>query len=237
MSEADGIMARRGVIGLLTAAASALVLGGCGLFDREESYRFRMTVEVETPKGVKRGSSVLEEVASLSSIRIGDSTGKRALTRGEAAVVDLPDGPIFVLLSLPDAGGPLGGKATVALAPEARGGDRSAFIEAVGELGEFSGNAKAELPRGHWPLMVRFRNLDDPKSVERVDPETTGVKRILLETTNDDITIGIDKRLGWLSTKFSFFDPSSENGYFIPQGELNVAHKLSVRDFSSKFGK
>ena len=48
-------------------------------------------------------------------------------------------------------------------------------------------------------MMVRFRNINDPKSVERVKPEAIGVKRILLETTSDDVTTGIEKRLGWLS--------------------------------------
>ena len=59
---------------------------------------------------------------------------------------------------------------------------------------------RAELPRADWPLMVRFGDISDPKTVEQVDPDTIGVKRILLETTRDDVTTGIEKRLGWLPT-------------------------------------
>ncbi len=49
-------------------------------------------------------------------------------------------------------------------------------------------------------MMVRFRDLNDPKSVEKVDPEAIGVRRITVETTSDDVTTGIEKRLRWLPT-------------------------------------
>jgi hypothetical protein len=51
------MMARRGALGLLAGTVAAL-LSGCGSFFRSGSYRFRMTVEVETPEGVRTGSSV-----------------------------------------------------------------------------------------------------------------------------------------------------------------------------------
>ncbi len=50
-----------------------------------------------------------------------------------------------------------------------------------------------------WPMMVRFRDLRDPLSVEPVDPDTIGVQRIRLETTHDPVTTGIEKRLTWLT--------------------------------------
>jgi hypothetical protein len=45
--------------------------------------------------------------------------------------------------------------------------------------------------------MVRFKDIDDPRSVEQVDPGAAGVKRILLETTNDAVTTGIQKHFTW----------------------------------------
>lgn len=46
--------------------------------------------------------------------------------------------------------------------------------------------------------MVRFRDINDPRTVEMVEPEAVGVKRILLEATQDPVTTGIEKRLGWM---------------------------------------
>ena len=49
------MMARRGVIGLLAGGIAAF-LGGCGILGSKSSYRFKMTVEVDTPEGVRSGS-------------------------------------------------------------------------------------------------------------------------------------------------------------------------------------
>ena len=57
------------------------------------------------------------------------------------------------------------------------------------------------------PLMVRFVNVNDPRSAERVDPEHMdasfgpGVKfeNATVVMTNDALTMGIEKRLPWLT--------------------------------------
>ena len=204
MSEAEreaSLISRRGALGLLGAIGGALMLGGCGLLGREASYRYRVTIEASTPHGLVHGSSVLEEVAGLENIRIGDMSGKSAGTQGEAIVIDLPDGPVFALLARPDARGRLGSAVTIALAPRAAGGERADYINAVTRLGGWFGSAKAELPREDWPLMVRFRDLADPTTVERVEPEAVDIRRILLETTRDEVTTGIERRLGWLPSQ------------------------------------
>ena len=203
-----GMMARRGVMGLLVGGVAS-ALSGCGILGGAKSYRFRMTVEVETPQGLKTGSSVME-VRLTRGVAIGDSSGVGSSVRGEAVVVDLPDGPLFVLLEVPDAGPPL-----QAIVPDALLGRRSSGPNEVmadtAKLGStWLSEYKADLPRHRdngfeqsdngWPMMVRFGNINDPKSVRKVDPEAIGVKRILLETTSDDLTTGIEKRLGWLET-------------------------------------
>ncbi|HAW37080.1 MAG TPA: hypothetical protein DCX71_13555, partial [Erythrobacter sp.] len=38
----------------------ALTVAGCSLTDQTPVYRYRLTVEVDTPDGVKTGSSVIE---------------------------------------------------------------------------------------------------------------------------------------------------------------------------------
>ena len=98
------MIARRGMLGMLGTAAVSM-LGGCSA-PSSARYRFRMTVEVETPQGLKSGSSVIE-VRLARGMAIGDSSGVSSGVFGEAVVVDLPDGPLFVLLKMPDAGPPL----------------------------------------------------------------------------------------------------------------------------------
>jgi hypothetical protein len=206
------MIARRGALGLLSGAAIAL-LEGCGVFHSDSSYRFRMTVEVKTPQGLKSGSSVIE-VRLSRGMALGDSSGVSSAVIGEAVVVDLPDGPLFVLLEVPDAGPPF-----QEIVPDALIGRRSSGPDEVmaetARLGStWFSPYRADLPRHRdngfkqndngWPMMVRFRNLNDPKSVERVDPDAIGVKRIGLETTNDAVTTGIGKRLDWLEKMAKF---------------------------------
>ena len=233
------MMARRGVMGVLAGAAAA-VLGGCG--KSSASYRFRMTVVVETPQGLKTGSSVME-VRLTRGMAIGDSSGVGSSVRGEAVVVDLPHGPLFVLLQVPDAGPPL-----QAIVPDALLGRRSSGPDEVmadtAKLGStWFSEYKADLPRHRdngceqsdngWPLMVRFRDLSDPRSVEKVDPEAIGVKRIVVETTGDDVTTGIEKRLGWLRDEGLTLDPDSGPS-FSPNPPL--AHTIRQREFSTEIG-
>jgi hypothetical protein len=193
------MMARRGALGLVAGSIAAL-LGGCGLLFRSGSYRFRMTVEVETPEGVRTGSSVYE-VSGRRSVALTSEESKGSVSvRGEALVVDLPGGPLFVTLKMPVAGQTLAGPATRALAPDTKRGDFDALMAAVGKLGGMFASARADLPRKDWPLMVRFRDIADPASVVEVDPEVAGVRRIIIETTSEDVTTGISERLAWLGT-------------------------------------
>jgi hypothetical protein len=203
-------MTRRGVMGLF-AGVTLTTLAGCS-FTGQQSYRFKMTIEVETPQGIKAGSSVMEIVAYKESFVIGDRGGGHSGLGGEAVVVDLPDGPIFALLTIRDGGPNLHSEVTKALAPETSSGNFDDYLAAVRKLGGWFGGAKADLPRESWPMMVRFANLNDPKTVQMVEPEAVGVKRVWVETTSDAVTNGIEKRLGWLPTHHGVLvsDPNSQ---------------------------
>jgi hypothetical protein len=190
------MMARRGILVGGGALLLGLALSSCGSAG-QASYRFRVTVEVDTPQGLKSGSGVLEEWAVKETVVTSETGTGKGSTKGQAVIVDLPDGPLFVLMTLPDAKGDLGGSATQALAGGLFG-NFDDYFAAVRKLGGWFSSAKTELPREEWPMMVRFRDLGDPKSVIKVNPESLGVKRIMVETTRDDVTTGIEKQLGWL---------------------------------------
>ncbi|OCC24852.1 hypothetical protein MB02_05165 [Croceicoccus estronivorus] len=197
-------VARRTAVGLF-AGGAAMLLGGCGLSTTRASYRFRMTVVTWSANG----SGVLRVNASKSiALTVHEHAGGAGLT-GQAVVIDLPTGPVFALLTIGDGKPLLATQVTRALAPGVNTLDASDFLETVDRLESGSGAAKAELPRADWPMMVRFRDLNDSTTVELVDPATIGVRRIVVQTTRDDVTTGLRTRLPWLSNGGLTLDPDA----------------------------
>ena len=231
-------MTRRGMMGLLISAG-ALLVSGCDLLGGAPKYRFRMTAEVNTPEGTKTGSSVLE-VEGHRTLGFGDkSDAVNSAITGEAVVVDLPSGPVFVLLELPDAKGSLQGFVGTALLGRMSKSDKPHDV--LGEMAELgraaSGQYRADLPRDAWPMMVRFRDIKDPKSVERVDLDAIGVKRIALETTRDPVTTGIEKKFpAWFSKRIrSRASLSGKSMDVISSKEL--ADTMGAGSFGTEIGK
>ena len=191
----------------LLAVGTGLLVSGCGLFGAESTYRFRMTVEVDTPQGLKSGSSVMEVNATKQVLITSETHPISAGLKGEAVVVDLPGGPIFALLTIRGDSGPLlFNVVTDALNPlPTKTPSTEDYMRQTNELAAMSEGARtAELPRDNWPMMIRFRNLNDPRTLERVDPAAISVKRITLTVTKEPVTVGIEKRLGWLEKLENF---------------------------------
>ena len=187
------MMARRGMMGVLAGAAAA-VLGGCGMLFPNK-YRFRMTVEVETPSGLRRSSAIFEVWANDKARLLPDEAARDWGVKGEALVIDLLDGPVFALLKTENPmRADLAQMSMAALDPEFH----NDIVESAARIAGSWSTREREVTRADWPLMVRFRDIADPKSVERIDPEAIGVKRIVVETTSDDVTTGIEKHLRWL---------------------------------------
>lgn len=214
------------VLGALAGMAS-VALSGCGLFGRN-SYRFKMTVELQTAEGLKSGSSVMEyyvhkEPALLPEEGSGFSAG---ISHGEAVVVDAQSGPIFALLTVRNGSSDI--DVLGAFAPELWDQPWEEKMAAVRRLSSENG-IKVELPRADWPMMVRFADINDPKSVERVDPAAVGVKRILLETTREEVTVGIQRRLGWLHDGGLTLDPDGG-----PTITATFAQTIRQREFTTE---
>jgi hypothetical protein len=77
-----------------------------------------------------------------------------------------------------------------------------------------------------WPMLVHFGDIDDPKTVRKVSPESIGVTRITIEVTDDPVTTGIEKRLEWLAKYHDkMLDGSSINN------SQALANSLSEIDF------
>jgi hypothetical protein len=200
------MMARRGVLGLLAGGAVAL-LSACNPFGGN-GYRFKMTVEVETSEGLKTGSSVYEVLAFKTSELITGGTSSDSTLKGEAVAVDLPGGrTLFALLKTVNTSGhdDLAYMSMRTLDP--------AFnynrVESANRISAGDGiKSPNDVPATDYPMLVTFTDIDDPKSVQRVDPANLAasfgpgirLKRITVEVTDDDVTTGIEKRLAWLES-------------------------------------
>jgi hypothetical protein len=232
------MMARRGVIGLL-AGGAAFLLSGCGLFGSTYSYRYKITVEVDTPEGLKSGYAVHETLVSKSNVDLGDISQKQSSeTRGEAVMVDLPGGQmLFVLMP---------GEVSVINALDntgTSGWDEKAIRIAQGGTPKGPQILPFSAPQNYnkskeFPLFVKFENVNDPKSVELVQPDnlaasfwgSVNLKRVTVEVTDEDVTVGIEKRLRWLATTGDANLKNHPGAVFLPDNP-SLAETLSHSDF------
>ena len=226
-------------------ALAALTLPGCAAAeDKAPDYRYRLTVEVETPEGLRTASSVIEVQQTL--MRAGGSPANQAVrwrVRGEAVAVDLPGGKTLFALLRSDNDPDWASRVYVLLAPQ----ENKGFEDALDDVLELTG--ERTLPRmwppvafleerSAYPMMVTFGDLADPTSVAEVDPddlaatfgEGVKLKRITVELTDDPVTSGIEARLGWLP---NYYDKMLDgNGNQTIRATDRFANSLTQGDFS-----
>jgi hypothetical protein len=202
-----GRVNRRLFIGTLLLAVSTMALSGCSLFYPSTTIRYRTTVEVETPQGLRIGSSVTE-VQRIKKGSFGDAAMVGGHIRAEAVAVDLPGGrTLFALLQSPKAGPDYPEQILASVfsdpaAPLALRGPEA------GTLAQRMNTAKQLKPgftldRALYPLLVTFTDFGDPKTVTRVDSDGlaasfgpgTKLRRITLQVTDHPVTTGVEKRL------------------------------------------
>lgn len=181
----------------------AIALAGCS-----KSYRYKLTVGVNTPDGVKRASSVVEVVVQNV---VFPERGTFSSLRGEALYVDLGSGarPLIVLLTNQFRGyygwtryaGPnlefVCELYNVAPPPN--------IMDAMATIARQRGPRKID--SGRLPDLVTFADVNSPGSVIQVNPDNLqatlgpGVSwnDITFEVTDEPITTGIKPRLPWLS--------------------------------------
>lgn len=161
-------------------------------------WREAVALEVETPNGLKTGRSVVLVSHTIEAIVPGSPGGAvHASLRGEATVVEVAPGKfLFALLKDREY------LAVNAFPEIVAGKDFKQFAKAFANLRE-----KRDLPTALIPMLVTFRDINDPKTVERVDPTNlaatfgpgVSLKRATIEMTDEPVTTGIEKRLGWVT--------------------------------------
>lgn len=163
------------------------------------SYRYKMTVEVETPEGLRTGSSVIEVRAHHEPSILPEQGGDITEVVGEAVAVDLPNKQtLFVLLA------PSPQYTAWSLLPK---GQLRTYANKARWLAE-PGRTRV-LPADKYPLLAHFEDISRPETVEQVYPDNldrvfgpgTLIRRIVIESTNEPVTNAIKNRLPWLTMR------------------------------------
>lgn len=195
-------------------AAISLALGGCGTRP-DASYRYKLTISVETPEGMKTGSNVVE----LDYYR--NSTGAPHRTYGQALVLDLgASGTLVVMLTQ-------GQREAWRLRTDWEEDDPSGIIfkkcgrdmrkvfdpiDMVRSIADckaaypldpiFPGNSDPS----EQPDILLLKNAKDPASARVVDPyhpeAVLGpgvlVRSMTVQLTDELLTHGVDDHLPWV---------------------------------------
>jgi hypothetical protein len=224
---------RRKMLGLF--GLPMLSLAGCGSAAKH-TYRYKLTLAVETPDGVKSSFNVVER--SEYKVKYPHS-GVRGSTTGEALYLDLGANrkPLIGLLTRRV------GSSVEPYFPNEKtyfgvhyewAGDRNPGLEALARSRGAKTLAMADLPE-----LVTFPDPANPKTVMAVDPKdlqaTLGPgitwRRMTIEITDDPVTTGIEQKLPWLTKVYSTMLDGRRPG----QGHDQIlAAKLNSGDFLSK---
>ena len=234
----------------LTACILAMfALAGCDLVDKTPPYRYRMTVEVETPAGLKTGSTVIgveTDVAGKYAIPTPRRVDSRM--RGQAAAVDLGDGQVLFALLQSEESFDWAATIMFQLAPNYSG--ENAFEASYEAM--LKRRSAIRVPRrwgsgllrgdSAYPMLMTFEDLQDPESAVKVDPddlaarfgEGVRLKQITVQMTNDPVSTGIERWLPWLDDfRDKTFDGSSAAARDLTKDELK--YTLSAASFSTEF--
>jgi hypothetical protein len=160
---------------VLSVLVLAAIAGGVWFFS-PVSYRFRITVAVETPQGVREGASVLETSTIYQPTFLGATGGRFPSLHGQAVFVDLGQGRHLIGLL---AHGPRGeGVDGVMMLPVSAFGLRSSGVGRGQNAHEMAAalpaGSRRELSSDLIPTLVTFGDLADPASARVVEPTDAG---------------------------------------------------------------
>lgn len=180
---------------------AALLFGGLWLMYRPTAYRYRLTVEVDTPSGPRTGSAVREikYIPTLPVVANKFTTEQR----GDAVAVDLPGGQtLFVLMDFDGhetirAAVGQGVETDVKKLLDRANADRRVYV--------YPSREQLRTRNLEFPQLVRFRNISDPLTAEIVAPDDlaaafgpgVSMGRITLQMVDEPVTREIPRRLPW----------------------------------------
>lgn len=136
------------------------------------TYRFRLTIEAETPEGVRSGSGVMSVSYSQAPSLQGGATAV-ARFRGEAVFVDLGNGCNVVALLAhgrnSEDGSSISWLPVTALTGAPWGWGSTQALEALKARGKRL-EGRVELKPPLIPTLVTFADVSDPRTATKLDP-------------------------------------------------------------------
>lgn len=183
---------------IVTAAVAAEVVRQavpCG------TWRYKLTINVDTPEGLKSGSAVREVEVCLVDHLVPEVADADVTVKGEAVVVDL--GQRGVLFGIMDIDG------SRQLVFESFPGPIPYSEEGLKYYSELKDSKIISDPKKYpeYAQLVTFSNLNDPLTVKGVHPEKpdvvfgegVNIQNMTVEMTEEPITWGIEEKLPWLN--------------------------------------
>ena len=228
--------------------ASFVLLIGCA--DVTPAYRYRLTVEVDTPRGPRTGSGVVEVRTSATgsdAVPLPKAVG--VAVRGEAVPVALPDGrTLFALLSGPSHADWAGWiMVHTTRVPERWSEDsfQQRFQAMLADRGVKAlprtwrrGYGSGPGEEDAYPWLVRFDDPADPATGRAVDPDQLSaafgpgyeLRRITVRLTDDAVTSGLQKHLPWVAEHVGGLDGTGSMYDHRRTPEKNLTRRDFIQD-------
>ena len=198
------------------ALAVAVLLGWGWIYLARPEHKYRLTIEVQTPGGVRSASGVMAVHMGKDS-GILPEAGGRSSTRGDAIFIDLGDGRnLIATLTHGKNGLYFDGMNFLAMNAFAEAGQKVPFKE----VSRLTGKVQLYVYGDLIPTLVTFGNVTDPNTVRVLDPGDIEavfgsgfhLNRVILEMVpvgfwpldfggplGEPVTRGIEKRLPWIA--------------------------------------
>lgn len=219
----------------VSALAIFLSLTACGY--STDTIRYKMTVEVETPSGI-RGGSTVRQIALVTPPNFACSLGEsRPVWRlkGEAVTVELPDGRLLFAISQGEHLDPMQPTAQMSRLFDRYGRGAPKPIS----IWSNSRRLKASDYDKFMPMLVTFGDVNDPSTARLVEPDELDAEfgpgfklhRITINQTNERVSEGIEEYLPWmLEAETGMLDGSQFPNY---QAE-KIYENISYSNFSTE---
>jgi hypothetical protein len=197
------------------ALAVAVLLGWGLIYLNRPEHKYRLTIEVQTPGGVRSASGIMAVHMGKDSGILPEAGGSIGM-KGDAIFIDLGDGRHLVAaLAHGKNATNFDGMSRLAMNAFAAAGQKVRFKE----VNELSG--KVQVHGDLIPTLVTFTNLIDPKTAQVLDPANIEaafgnafhLKRVILEMVpvglwpldfggpfGEPVTRGIETNLPWATS-------------------------------------
>jgi hypothetical protein len=159
-------------------------------YNKQLTWRYKISVEVMTPEGLKKGESV-REVHIHKKMIAWDETSKKPhysfkyKSSGEAVIIDISESQkVFGVLSDNVYSDVI----------------RAFNLRHYDDVETLKVGQRATLPKQHYPKFVRFKDMNDPLSVELVPSSLASVEKITIEVTEEPVRYKIKSTLPWLGS-------------------------------------